>query len=133
MEDKKDEKIVKEVTVVKSEKPPYNNMTEAAIHAIDKLLNPSRERMLEFTNIPESMVFPIVAASIRQAAANPFRNIITDPLSGVFTYTYCSVRRSVGATRIGMMMGQLANSKMSATDSELGNYDNPSRTIGWGK
>ncbi len=121
----------KDTKIIKVEKPPYETLTQAALYAMRDMLNPPRGKEIEYSNIPEFMVFPLVSSAVRQAAANPYRNIITEPLSGIFTSAYCAVRCAVGSTRKAMMVGQLANSKMSASDSELPDFNNPTKNTPW--
>lgn len=113
--EQQEENKVAKVEVVK---PPFKTPTEAVLYITNSFMNPTQERMMEFTNMKEGMVFPMVLSKVRERAADPHRNRLLEPLSGIMRFAYCQARRGIGF-KTTMLGGNLVLGGLSSTEDEM--------------
>lgn len=89
------------------DKPPFKTPSEGQLHIVNSIMNPKRERIAEFSNIKESMVFGMSMSYLRERAADPRRNRLVEPLSEVMRFGYCVFTRGVGF-KLAMLGGNVA-------------------------
>lgn len=78
-------KTDKDITIKPERKvPPYKSITEAQMMVIENAINPSAERMAEFSNVNPSMTFALAMSMVRERAADPGRDRLKEPLSMVW-------------------------------------------------
>ena len=111
----KQKKENEEADVTRS-KPPYKTTTEGQLYVVNQMMNPPKERYPEFTNMKGSDVFGIVMGMVRERAADPTRNRLTEPLSEIMRIAYCQCQRGVGF-KMAMLAGNVGLG-MKSGDSE---------------
>ncbi len=78
-------KTDKDITIKPERKvPPYKSITEAQMMVIENAINPSADRMAEFSNVNPSMTFALAMSMVRERAADPGRDRLKEPLSMVW-------------------------------------------------
>jgi hypothetical protein len=100
------------------DKPPFKTMTEGQLHVINGVMNPRRDRYPEFTNMQGSMVFSMAMGMMRERAADPTRNRLTEPLSEVLRTSYCQCQRGVGF-KMAMLAGNVGLGMKSGESDDM--------------
>jgi hypothetical protein len=107
-------------------KSPYKNISEAQMAVVNSAINPRRDRLMEFSNVKESMVFAMAMSIMREAAADPMRDRIKEPLSEVWRTAYFQLQRGVGF-KMAMLAGNVALGLRSGEESDFPAARNTSR------
>lgn len=97
---------------------PYKSISETQMAAVDGVLNPSQDRMAEFSNIKPSMTFGIAMSIVRERAADPMRNRISEPLSMVWRSSLFKLWRGEGF-KTAMLAGNVALGLKTDGDSDI--------------
>jgi hypothetical protein len=115
-------------TSLQEEEPPndgnYHDSDEgkrALNNATMKLVNYAydtpRSRMAEMTIIPRRLVTKLACEVAKEAAINPRRNPITQPISEIFRYALYQLLRSVGGFHLARA-GIIAQAQIVSTEED---------------
>ena len=82
-----------DITEHQDRQPPEKPTTETQIKLdiVERIANPTDDRLIEMSEIPDSMVIPMVLLILQKAAADLYR---TKPLGQIFIEAYAIVMRA---------------------------------------